>query len=220
MTNPTRTQMLVLCLLAAWAAVAEDAAPAAAPVPREEPRPAAWAVPVRLAGVPNFFKVSESLYRGAQPTAEGMQNLSRMGIRTVVNLRSFHTDTDEIGAAGLRAEHIFMKAWHAEEEDILRFLRIATDTNRAPVLVHCQHGSDRTGTMCAIYRMAVQGWTKEEALRELQQGGFGFHEVWQNLVAYVRALDVDALRRKAGLTAPAAPGGPPAPAAAPPRTTN
>jgi protein tyrosine/serine phosphatase len=89
--------------------------------------------------------------------------------------------------------------WHPEDEDVLRFLRIVTDTNRAPVFVHCLHGSDRTGTMIAIYRMAVENWSKEAAIEEMTRGGFGFHRVWRNLVKYLRALDVEDLKRRAAI---------------------
>ena len=67
-----------------------------------------------------------------------------------------------------------------------------------PVFIHWQHGSDRTGTMCAIYRMAVQGWPKAEAIREMTDGEFGFHTMWGNLIDYLRQLDVERIRREAG----------------------
>ncbi len=164
-------------------------------------RPASWAQPVVLDGVPNLHQVSTNLYRSAQPTAEGMQNLKKRGVATVVNLRSFHSDRDDIGGTGLAYEHIYMKAWHPERKEIVRFLQIVTDPKRTPVLVHCQHGADRTGTLCAMYRVAVQGWTKEEAIREMTQGGFGFHEVWKNLPSWIADLDIESIRRDAGIKA-------------------
>lgn len=163
------------------------------------PRPAQWAQPMTVAGVPNLYQVSDTLYRSAQPTAEGMKNLQRMGIRTVVNLRSFHSDRDEIGKTGLAGEHIYMKAWHPEREEIIRFLRIVTDPARTPVLVHCQHGADRTGTMSAMYRIAVQGWTKEAALREMTEGGYGFHAIWKNLPPWIADLDIESVKKEVGL---------------------
>ena len=144
-------------------------------------RPETWAQPVKLEGVPNLYRVSGELYRGDQPSPQGMQNLKNLGLKTIINLRSFHSDRDEIGDTGLAYEHIYMKAWHPEEEDVVRFLKIVTDPKRAPVLVHCQHGADRTGTMIAVYRIAVQGWSKAEAIREMTEGGFGFHRIWSNL---------------------------------------
>jgi len=167
-------------------------------------RPANWARQLHVSGLPNLHKVSNELYRCAQPTAEGIQHLRSLGIKTVVNLRSFHSDAGMIGNAAIHYEPIPMNAWHPEEEEVVRFLRIVTDPKRVPVLVHCQHGADRTGTMCALYRIVVQGWSKEEALREMQEGGFGFHGVWQNLIRYVNGLDIERIKQKAGIKSPAA----------------
>jgi len=177
-------------------------------------RPAAWAQPLAVPGVPNLHKISASLYRSAQPTAAGMRQLEAMGIRTVINLRSFHSDRDAIGDAALASEHITMKAWHPEEKELVRFLRLVTTPAVLPALVHCQHGADRTGLMCAVYRLVICGWTRQEALREMTEGGFGYHEVWVNLPRYLESLDIASLRRQAGLppTLPAAsPPTPPGP---------
>lgn len=162
-------------------------------------RPAHWAKPIQIKGAPNLHKVSDTLYRSAQPSGEGMRNLKAMGIETVVDLRSLHSDRDEIGDIGLSYEQIYMKAWHPEEEDAVRFLQIVTNPKRSPVIVHCQHGADRTGTMCVLYRVAVQGWSKEEALKEMTDGGFGFHGIWENLIQWINGLDIDRIKRKAGI---------------------
>jgi protein tyrosine phosphatase (PTP) superfamily phosphohydrolase (DUF442 family) len=128
-----------------------------------------------------------------------MKELKHMGVETIVNLRSFHSDRDEIGKTGLGYEHIYMKAWHPERKEVVRFLRIVTNPKRTPVLVHCLHGADRTGTMCALYRVAVQGWKKEAALKEMTEGGFGFHAVFENLPKWIDELDIEALRKDVGI---------------------
>ena len=128
-----------------------------------------------------------------------MKNLENLGIKTVINLRSFNSDRSELKGTKLQRAHIYMKAWHPEHKEVLTFLRIATDANRTPVLVHCQHGADRTGTMCAVYRIVVQGWTKEEALREMQDGGYGYHPIWKNLPPWIEKLDADSIRRELGI---------------------
>ena len=167
--------------------------------PTSSSRPAYLANYVQIEGVPNFYKVSDDLYRGAQPTAAGMRNLKAMGIRTVVNLRSFHSDRDKIGDTGLGCEDIHMKVWYPQERHVVKFLEIVTDSKRTPILVHCQHGADRTGTVCAVYRIAVQGWTKEEALREMTEGGFGFHGIWDNLIQWINRLDIEKIKQRAGI---------------------
>ena len=125
-------------------------------------RPAHWAEPMHVDGVPNLHKVSDSLYRSAQPSAEGMANLKAMGIVTIVNLRSFHSDRYEIGNLEIGQEHIYMKPWHAEAEDAVAFLQIVTDPNRTPLLLHCQHGADRTGLMKEVMGVNIHlGKTNE-----------------------------------------------------------
>ena len=167
--------------------------------PIEEPQQREWATPIELEGVPNLHKVSDVLYRGAQPTAEGMQALKKLGITTVVNLRAFHSDRDEIGDIELVYEHIPIIAVYPQEDDILRFLDIITDDARTPVFVHCMQGADRTGLMSAIYRIILQDWTKEEAIEEMTEGSFGFHGIFQNFIRYLERLNIEELKRKAGL---------------------
>ena len=93
-----------------------------------------------------------------------------------------------------------MEQWIELHDDVVHFLKIATSPKSQPVLVHCQHGSDRTGTMVAIYRIAVQGWSKRDAIEEMTKGDFGFHPMWKNLVEYIGKLNVSAIRRRAGLS--------------------
>ncbi|MCP4613260.1 MAG: dual specificity protein phosphatase family protein [Planctomycetes bacterium] len=158
-----------------------------------------WAQALNLPGVPNLHKVSEDLYRGAQPSSEGMKQLEKLGIKTVVNLRLVHSDRDEIENTGLSYEHIPMATWNTQDEDVVRFLKIITDSNNTPVFVHCQYGADRTGIICAIYRIAVKGWNKKEAIEEMTKGGFGFHSIWKNLVDDIHSLNIDKIKKTADL---------------------
>ena len=162
-------------------------------------RPTTWATPIQKVGLPNLHQVSPVLFRGAQPTHEGMQKLDQMGVKTIINLRGLHDDEDKLKDTKLAYVSIRFHTWHPEDEDMVKFLKAVTDTNRQPIFVHCQRGIDRTGTMVAIYRIAVQGWTKDEAVREMTQGGFGYDDMFPNLVTYVKELDVAALQKRAGI---------------------
>lgn len=146
-------------------------------------------------GLGNFYKVSETLYRGEQPTAEGFKQLTDLGIKTVVNLRSFNSDRSKIGSLPLSYHHIYAQAWYPEEKDILDFLKIATDPKEQPVFVHCQHGADRTGMMVALYRMVVQGWERQAAIDEMVKGGFGFHSIWKNIIRFMEKVDVEKIKK-------------------------
>ncbi len=162
--------------------------------------PRSPAKPIVLPGLENFYQVSPTLFRAKQPTAEGFRSAQARGVKTVIDLRAFHSDADLVRGTKLKLERIPFKTWHPETEDVVRFLRIATSREAQPVLVHCQHGSDRTGMMVAIYRIVVQRWSKPEAIDEMTKGGFGFHPMWKNLVAYIEKLDVAELRKRVALS--------------------
>ncbi len=173
----------------------------AAPVPGEQ-RPDTWAKPIEINGIANTWQLTDTLFRGEQPTVEGFRSLHRMGIRTVVNLRRLHDDTDELKEAGLAGNinlvHIPMNAWDVSEEEIVAFLQIITDDARHPVFFHCRHGSDRTGTMAAAYRMVVEHWTAPKAIDEMKHGGFRYHTIWRGLPRTLESLNVRRVRQQLG----------------------
>ncbi|MBW2457026.1 MAG: tyrosine-protein phosphatase [Deltaproteobacteria bacterium] len=173
---------------------AASAAPSAA-----TPRPTHWALPLDKPGLPNLHKVSDELYRGAQPTAAGMGELATLKVRTVVNLRLLHSDRKLLRGFSLDYEHVRMEAWEAEDDEVIEVLKLLIDPAKQPVFLHCKHGADRTGLVVAVYRIVVQGWSKEDAIAEMTEGGFGHHSVWHNLVEYLEQLDVARIKRKAGL---------------------
>ena len=201
-TAGTRTSLAALCLCAA--SVGLDGCATTAP-PATTAHPSQWATPITATGVPNLYRVNSALYRSAQPTREGIADLDEgmllvagdAPIRTIVSLRGKRSDAPHAASPStVQLEHIPVQSWHLEDEDVVRFLRIATDPARQPVLVHCRRGADRTGAMVAIYRVVVEGWTKADAIDEMTRGGYGFRPVWQNLVRYIEDLDVEGTRAR------------------------
>jgi len=139
-------------------------------------------------GLPNFYKVSNDLCRGAQPVHEGFVKLRAMGIKSVVSLRSLHTDRLYIRGLGFRYFHIRCCTWRPRLEDVERFLFIVRNSGNHPVFVHCQFGADRTGLMVAAYRIVVQDWDVEAAVKEMVEGPFGFHKIWKDLPEFLGGL--------------------------------
>ena len=123
-----------------------------------------------------------------------------MGIKTVVNLRSFHSDRDGLKATGLRYAHIYSQAWNPDDDDVLVFLKIVADPANQPVFVHCMHGADRTGWVVAVYRIVEQGWSADEAWLEMQN--FGHHEVFKSLRRYLFKLEPATIRKQLTKTKP------------------
>jgi len=161
----------------------------------ESGRPENWAVPIELPGVGNLYRVNENLYRSEQPTSEGMKNLKEIiGIKTVINLRAFHSNAEEVMGTGLLNEELSVKTWHIEDEDVVRVLKLIRKNENGPLLIHCGQGSDRTGLMSAMYRIVEQGWSKDEAIKEMVDGGYGFHSIWSNIIEYIRNVDVKKIK--------------------------
>ena len=162
----------------------------------ESGRRTRWATPIQMPGVDNFFKITDYLYRSEQPTEEGMKHLKKMGIKTVINLRVFHSDLDINKKTGLLHEEISVKPWHIEDEDVIRVLRIIRKRENGPFFMHCWRGADRLGLMVAMFRIVEQGWTKDEAIDEMVNGGYEFHEAWRNIIEYVKNVDLDKIRKE------------------------
>jgi protein tyrosine phosphatase (PTP) superfamily phosphohydrolase (DUF442 family) len=162
-------------------------------------RPAKWAQKIEVPGVKNCFQVSSNLYRGAQPTAEGMTHLKELGVRSVINLRYLRSDGRELHGTGLKSLTFPMVPWHANAEEVVAFLKATTNTNNLPVFVHCERGADRTGLMCAMYRIVICDWTKADAIAEMKNGGFNFSPVWQELVEFIERADIPDFKRRTGL---------------------
>lgn len=161
--------------------------------------PEKWAKAVEKPGLPNLHKINDQMYRGAQPEANGYEELSKMGIKTIICLRETDPDLKAIKGSNMQCVHIPMKTWHPTKEEVVKFLETATDKSKQPIFVHCKHGSDRTGTMCAIYRIVIEDWSKADAIEEMTKGDFGFHAVWTNLISFIKDLDIDSIKKEAGL---------------------
>ena len=139
-------------------------------------------------GVAYAAKVDDKLYRGGVPDEDGIAWLKSLGIRTVVNLRHYHGDSEGelVEAAGMRYVRIKLASTDAPEpEQVKQFFEVVNDPKALPVYVHCLHGVDRTGTMVALYRMEKQGWGNSDALMEMEW--FGAHGLLSDLRRFVGA---------------------------------
>ncbi len=141
-----------------------------------------------LATLPLFHRVDENYVRGAQPLRGGIGTLTRLGVKTVVDLRSSYDHTDDVKAAaeiaGLDYEWVPMSVWNPPtDEEANRFVSLVTDRARGPFFVFCADGLNRIGEMTAIYRVAHSNWSVEKALDEADE--LGFNPYYYTLRSYV-----------------------------------
>lgn len=181
----------VLLILALWAP--------ALPAAEQLPRPAAWAKPVSSEHLTNFYQLDNKVYRSAQPDWKAFQELEQLGIRNVLSFRDYHSDNDEAKSASIRLFRVKMEAGEISDDKVIEALRIIKNAE-GPVLIHCWHGSDRTGLISAMYRIVFQGWSKVDAIDELMHGGYGYHAMYKNIPAYIRKADIGYIKGAIGKT--------------------
>lgn len=189
-----RPCMLKLCsrsllCLALLTGLAEAPAQAA---DSPEARPAEWAQPVEKDY--NLYQMSPTLYRSSLPDGGVLPLLTKLRIGTVIN---FLPESDQrwLSTPGIEQVQLPYRTNHVDDSDILRALRaVQAAEAKGSVLMHCKHGSDRTGLVAAMYRVVIQGWSKEDALNEMTEGGFGDSHHFKDGVRYMMQADVDKLR--------------------------
>lgn len=146
---------------------------------------------LRVAGVPNFGKIDDHLYRGAQPEAGGLAELKKLGITTIVDLRGEDPSKSKweqkrAETLGIRFVHIPVGGWAPPTDaQVADFLNIFRANAQEKVFVHCRYGDDRTGVFVAVYRMAFDKFLSDEAIHEMYF--FGFNGFWHPAMrAFIR----------------------------------
>lgn len=143
----------------------------------------------------NVHQVSATLYRSGQPHRKGFKALEAAGFTDVINLRTIWGDRCRAGKSKIQLYHIRVVTTRMSEADLVAIFR-QIERSEGKVLIHCWHGSDRTGTVVAMYRILYQGWDKEKAISEMIHGGYGFHKIFKHLPRLVREIDIESFRQK------------------------
>jgi protein tyrosine/serine phosphatase len=131
--------------------------------------------------LPNFGCINANFYRGAQPTEEGIKELARRGIKTIINLRGAdkkaQIEENQARNAGIKFINIPLNNWSGPKDaDIKQIIALIDSPENQPVFVHCKRGADRTGTVIAVYRITRDSWTAKQAKTEAKTFRFGW---WQ-----------------------------------------
>lgn len=130
-------------------------------------------------------KVDVNLWRGPRP--DNMDELKVLGIRQIINLEvgwfeAFHglweQEQHEADLALISYSHCPISDWmfptKKEFYSVLGFIHaFAGEPHPVKTYVHCLHGQDRTGLVCAAYRVKFMDWKIDDAINEMYS--FGFH---------------------------------------------
>lgn len=179
MPSPARLfWLLVLTLSCGWTALAAQGGSPAGPL-------AIGAGPVDLAALHNVVRLSEKLYSGGVPEGEaGFRALRRLGIRTVITVDGARPDLELARKHGMRYVHIPFGYDGCPAPTANVIVKAVRDLP-GPVYLHCHHGKHRSPAAAAMARIALDGVTPEQAVRELERAGTGKN--YTGLYADVRA---------------------------------
>lgn len=135
--------------------------------------------------IDNFHKVDKKLFRGAQPdTEKAMQALQEKGVKTIIDLRSTKTLSQEVmnqemrmaARHGIKHVNIPMHAnKKITEANIREFFNAINGTKDGNVYVHCKQGIDRTGMTTALYEMKTLGKTPDQAFASMKKYGYNWY---------------------------------------------
>jgi protein tyrosine/serine phosphatase len=140
-------------------------------------------------GVPDFAQVDDRIFRGHQPSREGLENLSQMGIKTLIDLRGgwIHAPREKKLVESLGMKYVserFSGIFPPKDKQIAKLMKVLEDPDAGPIFVHCRRGADRAGVLIACYRMIHYHWTNAKALEEARKSKMSFLEVL--MLRYVR----------------------------------
>jgi protein tyrosine/serine phosphatase len=161
--HPTRTRNLGMTLIASLLLVASASAQTNRNIDLAKVR------------IKNFGQISENYFRGAQPNSRDYADLSKLGVRTVIDLTRDGRSDEKffVEHAGMKFYRIPLTTSDPPSSAaVIQFLKLVNDPANQPVYVHCQGGRHRTGVMTAVYRMTQDGWTADRAFSEMRQYHF------------------------------------------------
>lgn len=159
-------------------------------------RPDHWGL--AIAKKHNFYQVNSWLYRSEQPSDLLLPYLQQQKIDIVINLRTRNEDLTLLKHQNIQLIHIPINTWDIQRQDIVKVMQIlqAAKAQHKRVLIHCYHGSDRTGTMVAMSRILLENWSSDDAINEMKHGGYGFHPIWMNIDRLFYPQNIEWMRQQ------------------------
>jgi protein-tyrosine phosphatase len=153
----------------------------------------AFAEKLTIPGIPNAARASDSLFRGAQPEIDSLDELKKLGITTIVDLRresSGLRERERAKAESLGIHFVSIPVGgfdNPTSEQLAQYFALLRQAPPQRIFVHCQFGEDRTGVFIAAYRIAFEHWSADQAYSEMVY--FHFNPFWHSSMSiYVHSL--------------------------------
>jgi len=122
---------------------------------------------------PNLHRVSDGIWRSAQPSPRHLRAAAGRGVRRVINLRGeeahggYWLERATCARLGIDLVDLRLRSRAAPSRSDIAAIRAAIAAIDGPTLVHCKSGSDRTGLFCAFFLIFREGVPVADARRQL-----------------------------------------------------
>src|SRR5262245_31701045 len=184
----SRAQILALFLSSLLASGCARSARSSNPAHSSAPP---FAIKIELIGGTYLGKVNDFLYSGYPPNERGIEQLKKIGITTIVDLRgerqgTVETERKRAEEHGMRLVNIRASGWSPpKDEELVQFFSLLQKRPKERIYIHCWLGNDRTGVFIAAYRIAFEHWSADRALEEMYV--FRFKGFWHpSMKTYIR----------------------------------
>lgn len=156
----TASVALALALCLAFTLIADESKPSTPPAER-----------VKSPLIENLYRLSNRIYSGGQPEGnDAFESLEMLGIRTIISVDGAAPDVDTARLHNMRYVHLPIGYDGVPAPRALAMIKAVRDLP-GPVFIHCHHGKHRGPAAAALCAVAVDNWSREQALAWMSEAG-------------------------------------------------
>lgn len=122
---------------------------------------------------PNYFRVSDQVFRCSHPNPMAVAYAARKGIKTIINLRGKNNlSANRLSSAACRKHGIKLIEFRLSSSrpptrEMIHAARDLFEQVEYPLLLHCKSGADRAGLMSTLYLILSEGQSVSYARKQL-----------------------------------------------------
>lgn len=139
-----------------------------------------------------FRHITDGIYAGAAPNQDNIATLAQLGVKYVLSLDQTIANNIKPWLDQYKIKQILIPIEPTTTlTDNLKYLArniVRILSSFQPIYVHCLHGSDRTGLAIALYRVAKQHYSVNQAINEAKRYNYGLgispqtQQLWHKLL--------------------------------------
>lgn len=125
----------------------------------------------------HFEKISDTFYRGNNPTVADYKTLAQNGIKRILNLKTITNKeaqklAQEASKNGMEFINIPLNPFYIKKSFGHILNEIKTASTKKPLFIHCTFGKDRTGFVSGLAKFLREGVPMNEVIKDMESHNF------------------------------------------------